>query len=96
MAQKPILTVSGRAATPVSGRNRHSRAAGGPAALAALDEDSGHRPRASRRHWPTEGPIGYIGGYVELIDSGTETEPAVASQLAPGPYRGAITTTAAG
>jgi len=41
---------------------------------------------ASRRRWPPEGPIGYTGGYVELKDSGIETERFVASLLARGPY----------
>ena len=44
------------------------------------------RPRAARRRWPPEGPIGYTGAYVELKDSLVETRPFVASLLARGPY----------
>jgi hypothetical protein len=39
----------------------------------------------SPRRRPPEGPIGYTGGYVELKDSGIETEPFVAVLLARGP-----------
>jgi hypothetical protein len=46
---------------------------------------AGRRPRATARRWPPEGPLGYTGSYVELKDSGIETEPFVASLLARGP-----------
>jgi hypothetical protein len=45
----------------------------------------GARPRAGRRAWPPEGPLGYTGSYVELKNSGIETEPFVANLLARGP-----------
>jgi len=44
----------------------------------------GLRPRATGRRWPPEGPLGYTGSYVELKDSGIETEPFVANLLARG------------
>jgi hypothetical protein len=47
---------------------------------------AGRRPRATARRWPPEGPLGYTGSYVELKDSGIETESFVASLLARGPY----------
>lgn len=51
----------------------------------AGDFGRGLRPRASRRGWPPEGPIGYTGSYVELEGSGIETERLVANLLARGP-----------
>lgn len=53
-------------------------------AEAADSVASGLRPRASRCGWPLEGLIGYPESHVELIDSGIETEPVVARQLASG------------
>ena len=52
----------------------------------AVDLAHGFRPRVSRRGWPPEGPIGYTGSYVELKDSGIETEPFVTNLLVRGPY----------
>jgi hypothetical protein len=51
----------------------------------AVDLAPGFPQPAGRRRWPPEGPIGDTGGYVELKDSGIETEPFVAVLLARGP-----------
>ena len=46
---------------------------------------AGLRPRATGRRWPPEGPLGYTGSYVELKDSGIETESFVDNLPVRGP-----------